>query len=596
MASSDRVHHIPEDERRDILVEIDQRTVLAPRSAPFEPRRRGVVFPVLVNLVSVALVVAGITLTARFYDRRQLSLELERDAFVTAENAIIDEIRRESEARLAAKEGEITSVREEIRRLDAERQALKRSLQTAVAERERELRRELTADLAAERTRLSSAGRSDSQIRSALNALEARRRSRIETQLEEIRREAEQEIARREASIASAQTEMQRRLEEAQAERRELVADAAAREVALRGELSELEIERRRETLAMTRLLESYRELEALIEVGRADEATEAIDDIRSTVLTGPDSRLPAVAERRAVELFVLDSLESLVTLRFENTTDTELQQALAASRSDLRDAQERVQTLEAEVLRTQALSRQLSQSQAREREVRAQLERTESELRTALAELSEAETGRAERAEEVRRLMSALESSRANAERLSRALSSLRSDNARLERELSASNVAPADTDQRSVESTDLDAARKAIHSALATTTETELPLATAREEAAATADALAEAVVSDLRLVLAQSERLSVVTTQEVRLVGTVVSVGERTLALEPFAASTVDPGDSLWIRRRSGDSEINVGQAVVSAIGDGRIEANLTDTVTTPLVLDLVYVEAP
>jgi chromosome segregation ATPase len=402
--------------------------------------------------------------------------------------------------------------------------------------------------------------------------LEARRRSRIETELEEIRRETEQEIARREASIASAQAEMRRRLEEAQAERRALVADAAAREAALRGELSELETERRREALAVNRLLDSYRELEALIRVGRADEATEAIDDIRSAVLTGPDSDLPAIAERRAVELFVLDSLESLVALRFENTTDTELQQALAASQSELRDARERVQTLEAEMPRAEALSRQLSRSQAREREARAQLERTESE---------------------VRRLTWALESSRANAER---SLSSLRSEIARLERELSTLEDAPAETERLSVESIGLDAARETIYSALAATTDAELPLATAREEAAATADSLARAVVTDLRLVLAQSERLSVVTAQEVRLVGTVVSVGEQTLALEPFATSTVDPGDSLWIRRRSGDSEINVGRAVVSEIGDGRIEANLTDTVTTPLVLDLVYVEAP
>lgn len=326
---------VPEEEREEILQEIE--TMVGEsrpaREIPEEflrPRRSGVAFPILINLVAVAAVAAGIYFISEYFRIREDSIALESQSYFSAEAQLIEEILRESEEQLARKDQEITQIQTQLARLDEEKQSLEEDLEGRVAEREAELRAQLDAELAAERARLAEAGQSEADINQRLAEIEAQREQEFNSELESFRAEAEAELNQLAAELEQRESELQQTLAASQEERTRIAQEAAEREQELRAELgaeiealeeaeqeaqariSELQALREEESLLADRVLGSFAVIVDDIQEGLTDEAITGLDSLERLLRdqTPVDSE---AQRRRRTELALASTLRGLI-------------------------------------------------------------------------------------------------------------------------------------------------------------------------------------------------------------------------------------------------------------------------------------------
>jgi tetratricopeptide (TPR) repeat protein len=333
---------ISAEDRSEIMQEIDrmtseQRTGLTPDALMISrAARRGFVFPLVVN-VAMALILAGglYGLYAFFQQEEQQLAEAEREG-VGAQAELIRRIQEQAQAELEQKEREIASIQDRLGDIEARRAALETNLEEELARREAELRAELEAELAAARERLEEEGATESQIEARISSLEAEGEAEIEAELDQLRAEAEAERAELDETLAQLQSEFQGELAELQQERSQILEQAREREAELRTgfeeelsdartELESLTDRRERERQAANQIVGYYNEIRGEIRTESYGEALATIEQLRQYLSEDSVATLPAVAQRREAELFILSSLEQLVEEeQATRTTDTE--------------------------------------------------------------------------------------------------------------------------------------------------------------------------------------------------------------------------------------------------------------------------------
>jgi chromosome segregation ATPase len=279
-----------------------------PKPLPDEfrkPRRSGRSFPIVLNIVAIGLTAVGIYLLSRYFSGQEAEIVLESGTTAGAEAQLIEEILRENEERLAAKDQEINQIQSQLSRLDSERAALEANLQAEVEEREAELRAQLANELEAERQRLQDAGQTEAEIAEQLRTLEAEKEAEYARDLEAYRAEAQAELAERQAELESLQDQLQDTLDASQLERQRLVQEAQDREQRVREELgSQIEAleEAEQEAQAQIALLRGQREQEALMTDQVLGSFTEIVQDIQD----GNTDR--AISGLRSLENLLLDA------------------------------------------------------------------------------------------------------------------------------------------------------------------------------------------------------------------------------------------------------------------------------------------------
>jgi chromosome segregation ATPase len=326
---------LPEDEREDILKEIESRVADIQSSQSLDdqylrPRRSGVAFPIVINLIAAATIAAGIYFISEYFRVREDSIALESRSYFSAEAQLIEEILRENEQRLAQKDQEIGQIQSQLALLDEEKQNLEANLENQVAERETELRQQLDAELAVERARLADLGQSEETINARLQEIESERQQEFTAQLNSFRAEAQEELDQLAAELSARESQLEQTLQASREERTRIAQEAAAREEELREELgaeidaleeagqeaqariSELQALREEEALLSDRVLGSFAVIAEDIQAGLSEEAMGGIDSLERLLRdqTPVDSK---AERRRRTELALAGTLRSLV-------------------------------------------------------------------------------------------------------------------------------------------------------------------------------------------------------------------------------------------------------------------------------------------
>lgn len=296
-----------------------------------EAERKGGVLPVIVNIVALLLVGGVLFASLYYFDRKEQEVSSGRQSIVSAESRLLDTMAEESERRLNAKNEEISSIQRELATMISQRQEIQSSAEEAIRLREEQLRSELDQRLADERARLQEGGVSEEDLASQLEAFESELQSGFDQQLQSVRDEANREMQERENTLNALISEYEQSLEDAESERTELVQDLEARrseleeqlaasESALEGERARFseELQRMRdqqdeEQFVLDQLLASYSGIQNDIDAGSLESARSRIADLRSYIDDIELSRLPVMQARRSVELFLVDSLDTLV-------------------------------------------------------------------------------------------------------------------------------------------------------------------------------------------------------------------------------------------------------------------------------------------
>ncbi|MDR1253111.1 MAG: hypothetical protein LBK62_13260 [Treponema sp.] len=211
---------ISEEEQREILSKINgiaekNRRSLSEAAEPesaagtgsksrFKAKKSGGLFPILVNTGAVILLAVGFLLLYSFQGKTDIQVREGTMVYNSAERALIEEIRKETESRIVAKEQEIAlivskleGVDEELRELYSSNQELSAE-QLAVEDRLRSLQEEYRSSLIVLQDERSSI-LEDSRSR------EASLRAQLEARIRELAAASE----RNESALSSARRELE---------------------------------------------------------------------------------------------------------------------------------------------------------------------------------------------------------------------------------------------------------------------------------------------------------------------------------------------------------------------------------------------------
>ena len=297
---------ISPEEREQVLKQIE--TAIAENRAPqrvdlasLRPEKRGLLLPLLINLVALVLIAAGVLLLSRYFELRKDNITLRRTSYLSAEGTLIQTLKKETESRLQAKEQEIASIQLRLQEADQERQALKLELEAELATREGELRRKLEDELSRERERLLALGTSEAGISDRLREFESRQQDSIDREIADYRRQLDAQLQEKEQELLESQRRSREALDKANRDRDELLSELKKQESeksAAEQRLTELKARLKAESLMRDQSAAVFAGLEEDL---RAQRYTEALQDLES------------LENNPAVEKYVVDLLKQLI-------------------------------------------------------------------------------------------------------------------------------------------------------------------------------------------------------------------------------------------------------------------------------------------
>jgi hypothetical protein len=379
---------ISREEQTEIRAEIEKvanrsRMTVSAEAFVVKAAKRGILFPIMVIACAVVAIGAGWFVFNFLFQRGETQLARENSAGITAEGKLIQELQKESEAKLQEKNQQINQIQGQLAEIDKQRQELAATMETKVRDRESQLRAAMAAELDAEKTRLRGQGLSDEDIQKRLATLETQKNAAFSRQLEGYRAQAEAERKKAETTLKELEGQFNASLAKANAERQQVLTDSKQREADLQAQLAQktrelqsaqdqtqaqlqaLTNEKQQEDLVSQQLVGLYSVAQADIAAKNYTKALVSLQAIGSYVNSAEVVSLPGIAKRRTVDLFIVDSLTSLVQGQAEKgTTDTTSLVNAAGQISDIRarvteadDALKAGQLADAEKLYGQALA-----------------------------------------------------------------------------------------------------------------------------------------------------------------------------------------------------------------------------------------------
>ena len=357
---------ISKEDQKDILQEIEKaasenKLTAGPQAFVLHAERKGVFMPMLVNLVAVALLAVGGLVLYYFFQRGETTLKEETLTITSAEGKLIEQLKKEAEEKLLAKNREISQIQGQLSEIDEQRRDLAANMDAKVAAREQELRQGMEAALEQERQRLRRQGISEDDINRRLVALEAQKNRRVPGPAGRLhaagrgRAPGHREQPQDHAAGVPGQPGQGQRGAPAGAcatragGRTELKGQLAARTEALeaesqqaRQELARISEQRDKEQLASNQLIGFYSRVKGDMQASMLDQALTNLEGIRQYLNDPAIGALPGIQQRREVEFFVVDSLASLVRGEMrKGTADTT---SLVAAANLLTELRKRVQ------------------------------------------------------------------------------------------------------------------------------------------------------------------------------------------------------------------------------------------------------------
>jgi len=322
----DETSGISKEDQKDILEQIEKITSeskisVTPEIFTIKPEKKGVLLPVLINLLAAVLLGSFITFQYFSFQQTAEILTTEADISGVDQGKLLEQIQKEQEEELARKEQEISGIQNELLGINAEREDLIANMDLRVQEKEEELRMQLERELEAERSRLLNQGVSEDEIQRRLFELEQQKETESNAEVASFIDEMEKQRALYE----DLEDELQGQLASASQDKENLEQEYERRAQELEEAKSEAEEEllllseqQKQEEIVSAQLIGFYNILKEDMNANRLEEALEGLGAIRNFMNDRIVLALPEISKRRDVEFFVVGNLEKLIEIEIQ--------------------------------------------------------------------------------------------------------------------------------------------------------------------------------------------------------------------------------------------------------------------------------------
>ncbi|HEB09679.1 MAG TPA: hypothetical protein ENI06_00520 [Spirochaetales bacterium] len=344
--SSSEDYFITKEEKQVILLDIDNlvsksRTIATDALFTLKAKKKGVLFPVIINISAIIVICLGIYLFSELFRVEQTNIIQGKINLTSAGSRLIAELKKETEAKLREKSAEIEQIRKHLEELELSRATLKANRNADIKNKEQELIAGLETELEREKARLSEQAITDREMDYKLevfeenlklkNALEMEKyRSKLDGAIQEKELELlrEEELAR--GSLQKINKERVVLLEEikkgAETElKTTLLPDSSPAEQ----ELLTLSEAAKREELLNKQITSFYSIIMEQVKASDLEAAARSLDELRDLLQKESVEVPPAVLNRRRIEFFIIDSLKKSLSpqqlVQAPEKNDTEL-------------------------------------------------------------------------------------------------------------------------------------------------------------------------------------------------------------------------------------------------------------------------------
>jgi chromosome segregation ATPase len=339
----DTASGISEEEQREILAGIEEaagehRLASPPRPLREEAKKRGALFPVLVNIAAVLLLGGGFFALFTFHNQDVSELREGTAELGLTERRLIEEIRKETAGRISEKEREISGMMAQLAGVDTELQNLQAAADKRLSDKENELRQAMSSAFDAERQRLVARNMSEAAIAEEMRKFDEQRIAQLNTDLAAYHRQLDAEKTAAESNFRRLQEEYRNSLAALQNERGQILEASRAREAALyaqaenrigelsglyerssadlntaREELSRLAAEQERSALIEGQLNGYYIEVNRQIREGSFDEAAGTLESMEEFLNTPAFQYIRSLQSRKEFHMAAINALLSMV-------------------------------------------------------------------------------------------------------------------------------------------------------------------------------------------------------------------------------------------------------------------------------------------
>lgn len=335
------------EERRQITDQIDRlmadnRIEVSPETLSYVSKRNGALLPLFSNIAILSVAIIALLVMSHFLNRQERSIATSGTAILTAESKLIAALKQEADQQLQQRDRTIVDAQNRLTAITREKEQLRGQADSIIRAREEELKDEFDRNLAAERDRLEKQGIAAASVEQKLKTFQETERQQLEQQLASSRQQAEADLAAKQQAMISLETQYQRDLEAARQERIQLQDESRQKEADLQkqyeekaqaaegegarvgAELARLRAQQDQEKLVLDQLTAGYARINESLQASQYDQALTGLASLRKLLDDASVSALPSVQRRRAVEVFLIGSLEELVKARQAGTsTDT---------------------------------------------------------------------------------------------------------------------------------------------------------------------------------------------------------------------------------------------------------------------------------
>jgi len=230
-----------EQEKAEILDRIEQAASanrLDTDTSAFHPRKRGILFPILVNLLAASLIVGAWFAADSWFKLRQESLHLKTDKLFSTESKLIAKVLEDARAQVEAKNAEIGRIQADLLKTADEKSQLQKTFNSRIATQESLLKEEMATALEAERRRLLGSGLSEAEVNRRLKTFEDQKNAEFTQRLNAFRQQAQSQLDQRNQEYARLQAQLDQTKAQQDSLRAQIEAQTRAREKDLQGQVS----------------------------------------------------------------------------------------------------------------------------------------------------------------------------------------------------------------------------------------------------------------------------------------------------------------------------------------------------------------------
>jgi hypothetical protein len=336
-------------ERINTIVQ-ESRIAVTPETMTLKAARRGVAFPLLVNLGAVILLVGTFFALSLFHDQNDAEIRTSLSALNSVESRLIDEIRRNAAAQARLKEQEMVYINTRLADVDGELDRLSSEMEEKIRAKEAELRGRMNLEIEAERRRLIALNLPEATITQRMQVFETEKLAALNQELAAYRRQLNDERTAAEGNLHRLQEEYRVTLAELQSQRTQILESARRQEAELRSrgeerarefndsfeqnrrevsssaaELSHLTDEEERSVVVEWQISGYYNMANIQIREDKLEEALATLRTMREFLDTPSIQNLRIILARKEMNVSIIDALSAMIDkalgLKQENTS-----------------------------------------------------------------------------------------------------------------------------------------------------------------------------------------------------------------------------------------------------------------------------------